>query len=223
MRGDTNDEIFKGCFQRTAYQLILDKEAPNELERIRHMLQKRKLWNVNRFPTPPNTGVLQSTPNSGARRALGNLRAMKAATTPRVQSAVFSTIWNRWTTHRRFQKRSAATNRCMLGCPAPAEDAIEHYCCCPITRRLMRQRLNVDVNNFSNFHTYMMTNVNITDKALLCKIGLLVYAVYNTTNCIRNSVKLIGEEARYDCLCQNLREGAKGHKFSMEVLDGAFR
>ena len=97
MQGKMNDQKFRENFQKIAYPMIMDKEAPNALERIRYKLQKRRLRNCNIFPTPPNTSVLQGTPNYGARCAFANFKAMKTATTPRVQSAGFSPIWNRWT------------------------------------------------------------------------------------------------------------------------------
>ena len=68
----------------------------------------------------------------------------------------------------------------------------------------------------------MMINANAKSKETLCKVGLLVYAVYNTTNRIRNSEAVNGSNAHFDCSSQFFREGAKGHDYSMRVLDGAF-
>ena len=47
-------------------------------------------------------------------------------------SGGLSTIWNRWTAERRFQRRSSAANVCKLGCSSTAEDSIEHYCQCRV-------------------------------------------------------------------------------------------
>ena len=67
----------------------------------------------------------------------------------------------------------------------------------------------------------MLTNIHIKDKETLCKVGLLLYAVYNATNSSRHDGAV--PQDPFDCLCQFLREGAKGHKYSMQVLDNAFR
>ena len=97
---------------------------------------------------------------------------------------------------------------------------MEHYCRCPLTARLLQRRLNLDASVFCNLHTFMLTNVHIKDKETLCKIGLLIYAVYNAVNSIRHSGG--APEASFDCLCQSLREGAKGRKHSTTAFDGAF-
>ncbi|CAK0898228.1 unnamed protein product [Prorocentrum cordatum] len=215
------DDVFRKKFQKVVYQGILDNEAPHALMRVRHKLNLRHLWDASLFPQPPGTSVLQSTPHYGARRALRQLQELRAVVAPRVQSAVFSTMWNRWTTHRRFQQRHAPTNRCLLGCPPGAEDSIEHCCRCPLTARLLQRRLNLDASIFGNLHTFMLTNIHIKDEETLCKVGLLIYAVYNAVNSIRHSE--VAPEASFDCMCQSLREAAKRHRYSTAVLDGAFR
>jgi len=70
---------------------------------------------------------LADPPRIVADRVLRRIRYLAACVPPRVLAAVVSTIWNRWTTARGFQKRFTPACCCLLGCPRRAEDPIEHY------------------------------------------------------------------------------------------------
>ena len=137
---------------------------------------------------------------------------------PRVGSAVFSTIWNRWTTHRRFQRRSEASNRCLLGCAPGAEDSVEHYAVCPCTRELASRYLRLDPVLQVNLYTFTCCNPHIQSTEDLVTSGLLVYAVYRATNHIRRT-PLPPNACIYDALAQWAREGARGHSRSSRILD----
>ena len=51
---------------------------------------------------------------------------LQALIPPRVSSFVFSLLWNRWTTARRFQNRQSISNRCiLLCCEVPRTPAAE--------------------------------------------------------------------------------------------------
>ena len=60
---------------------------------------------------------------------------------PRVIAAVWSTLWNRWHTHRRHGERGAATDFCQFGCGQHNPDDIEHYVCCRVAKRVGRNYL----------------------------------------------------------------------------------
>lgn len=60
-------------------------------------------------------------------RLLCRLGRLKSLVAPRVQSAVFKTIWNGWCTSARFQSKQA----CVLSCSCDALDRFEHYAACP--------------------------------------------------------------------------------------------
>ena len=115
-------------FQRTAYHRILRTTAPDPEERMRRKLARWQLEGP--------AGVI-------TRRVLANLRRLKALVAPRVSAACLSTLWNRWTTARRFQQRAAACNRCVLGCGGTAEDSIEHYARCATMRAAARGMLRL--------------------------------------------------------------------------------
>ena len=76
---------------------------------------------------------LPGPPGTMARRALRRLQAVASHCPPRVQSAVFRTWWNGWTTTRRMRHMTGSSDcgTCKLGCEV-AQDSLEHYCQCPV-------------------------------------------------------------------------------------------
>jgi hypothetical protein len=105
----------KLVFQRTAYDLLC-QHAPYDAEnRIR---AKQERWQLceDRHLRYVSLSGKRKTPAWQAERTLRNLHELSSLVTPRVWSAVFSTIWNRWTTARRFQQRESSNNVCALGC-----------------------------------------------------------------------------------------------------------
>jgi hypothetical protein len=162
------------------------------------------------------------TPNWQARRIGQLLEALRNATTPRVRAAIFSTIWNRWNTHRRWQRRHYATNTCLFRCSPTAEDSIEHYCCCGTVKEAMRRHLRLDPFYYANIHTFTLCNTHINDMETLTTVALLIYGTYTTTNALRNcrpnNVQDHSSFA-YDMLIQNIRNGAMNHRSSARTLD----
>ncbi len=119
------DEI-KKRFQREVQRRIKEAERPNAEERVRFKIER---WH------------LANRPRIAVARILDHLNRLRGSVAPRVQSACFGTVWNRWTTFRRFQRRHSKENRCMLGCEGQAEDSIEHYAHCRAVRRVARSFL----------------------------------------------------------------------------------
>ena len=131
---------------------------------------------------------------------------------------MLSTLWNRWCTHRRYQKRHRTSNSCLLRCGCDAEDAIEHYFHCRLTRDAMRCQLNLPPEFFANLHSGLLCNANIQTTDQLTVIALLNYALYNTTNYLRHHPDTQTTHIP-DMLAQNIREGAKHHPLATAVLD----
>jgi len=143
---------------------------------------------------------------------------MKQISPPRVQGAVLSTIWNRWTTEARMQQ--TRRQRCLLCRAEDSRDAIEHYATCPMTRRLMSARLNMEPDVFANLHSWTLCSPCIrTEEQLLC-IGIAIYAVYNTTNKLRRAERLncLSMEDRYQALAQSVKEAVRGHHKAVATL-----
>ena len=167
------------------YQLISQHRSIHGTERIR---QKIKRWQLHNHLTPnipPNTPNRHLTPNWQAQRIAHLLEVLKSTTTPRVRAAVFGTLWNRWNTHRRWQRRHHKSNHCLFQCKSTAEDSIEHYCCCNTVKTAMRRFLKLDPFYFANIHTFTLSNTHIQDTETLTTIALLIYGTYTTTNQLR--------------------------------------
>ena len=204
--------------QRRAYLKLLAHEAPHPTHRIRHKFTRWDLQRVAVHPPPPGTSCRCNTPSWQARRALANLRLPPSLVPPRVCSAVFSTLWNSWCTCRRCQQRHSPQSRCALGCGGDAEDSIEHYCRCPVTKHALERRLNLRQSEYANLHSFLLCNGNIRTLEELTSIALLIYAVYNATNHYRRNA--LGQDTDvHDAIAQWIREGAKRHGRATRTLD----
>ena len=117
---------------------------------------------------------------------LPHVRLLKLMATPRVRVAVFCTRWNRWNTHRRWQRREHPHNQCLLRCSPTAEDSIERYCQCATVRMAMQRYLKLDPYYYGNRHTFMLVNTHIDTMETLTTIALLIYGTYITTNTLRH-------------------------------------
>jgi hypothetical protein len=161
----------------------------------------------------------QRTPAWLVEETLRHLLLLRQLVPPRVVSAVFSTIWNRWTTERRFDRRQSPSNVCKLGCSCSAEDSIEHYARCPITLETSRRFLRLDPQCQVNLHTFVCCNPHVKTDADITAAALLVYAVYRATNYQRFQTPLTNPSDIIDAMKQWTREGARGHPAAMRVLD----
>ena len=106
--------------QRTVRQALCRTRCPDGEMRMRHKLVRWKL-----------TGLKGTT----AWRCILYLDRLRSKIPPRVSAAWLRTLWNGWTTARRFQQGSSA---CLLGCGSRIsnEDSIEHYADCRVFRRV---------------------------------------------------------------------------------------
>ena len=205
-------------FQRRAYDKLLQAEPYQPTLRMREKLQRWELHDAGKNKLPDNTTGRQNTPCWCARRALASLQLLPKLVPPRVCAAALSTQWNRWCTHRRYQKRRLSSNICLLGCSTQAEDSIEHYFQCPVTRDVLHKQLHLPPHLFANIHTASFCNANIRDTDCLTAVALLTYALYTTTNRLRAHPPA-HNAVSYDMLVQGLREGAKHHDHATTVLD----
>ena len=199
----------KNDTQRLVYKLLSAPKAGWPQERLRHKIQRWQLPGTARAVTD---------------RVLKRLRALQALVPPRVHAALFSTLWNRWVTARRFQRRSSAECRCLLGCPPAAEDSIEHYLRCPVVLDFGRRRLAMYMNSQESFALLLLATGppgTIPLDSWLKRCALLIYAIYRTTNAARHSRPFGVEEARR-ALAEALYEGARGHRNATAVADGCF-
>ena len=150
------------------------------------------------------------------------LAELNVLVAPRVQSACFSTIWNRWCTPRRFQNRDSKSNVCLLGCGGLAVDSIEHYARCRSVRTVASdflrwgRCLTVDIDHFM-----LASEALRDDPDILICVAVLIYSTYNSTNHLRfkGVVPLPFKDAT-ELLKQNCRNSVMGHSGSAKVVDG---
>ena len=173
-------------------------------------------WELNatRHPIINDLPVRRSTPNYFCWLFLHNLMQLRALVTPRVQSACFSTAWNRWTTAARFQQRET----CLLCRRIGSEDRIEHYSRCERVQDFGRRFLRLAGPHSYGIHTFTLTNPKIITTEQLTTSAILIYAVYNLTNRLRHDIRDLPEEEIYNALSQLAREAVHGHKRSSSTL-----
>ena len=209
--------------QKLVYKLISNQYSQNKVERIRNKLKRWQLHNHALTHCPPNTPLIRLTPNWQAHRTSLMLDSLRPITSPRVRAAVFSTLWNRWNTHRRWQRRNHRENVCLMRCSPNAEDSIEHYCTCHTVKQAMRRNLNLDPFYYANLHSFMFCNTHVNSIETLATIALVIYGTYTTTNMLRNHQEHLSHNTSpnfaYDMLIQNIKNGALHHHASTRILN----
>ena len=123
-------------------------------------------------------------------RILPRLRTLTKSVPPRVLAASWSTLWNRWTTNRRFQQQDTGFTGCLLGCAAPRDlDSIEHYLQCPVVLEAARRKMGLALRPDTS-RGHLLLAATLPDPRTAdnwrARCSLLTYAVYRTTNAARH-------------------------------------
>jgi len=106
----------------------------------------------------------------------------------------------------------------MLGCRGGAEDSIEHYCRCPVTKKVLERKLNMSPTKYAHLHSFLLCNTYIRTQDELTSIALLIYALYNATNYYRHNPPAPDVNV-HEAVTQWMREGAKNHRNATHALD----
>ena len=141
--------------------------------------------------------------------------------TPRVQSAVFHTVWNGWTTERRLQRRRGPKNVCLLGCSSSAKDSVKHYCRCPIVLKAANYVFRISYPPELALDVWTLNTSWVDDEKHLACVGILIYGTYCACNQIRHQ-GISGAEQAYDCVVQDCKRATAGHTPTMKLLDSAW-
>ena len=193
--------------QRTAYQHLLQLLGRDALGRTVH---KIKRWNL----TGPSVAV--------AARIMDRLRFLQPLVPPRVQAAVFSTLWNRWTTARRFQTRGVP---CLLGCDChTSEDSVEHYLRCPLVLSTAATRLRLNLCPDTSFESLMFSRQpppGVFHRSWYLRCAVLVYSVYRVTNTARHRGQLNPTLSK-DALKEGIYEAVRAHPGAMRCVDTVY-
>ena len=141
---------------------------------------------------------------------------------PRVHAAVFSTLWNRWATQRRFQRRLSIENQCVFTSSRTAEDSLEHYCRCPAILRVARHMVHFEYPAEQALNIWALNSAWLDDDDNMRGLSLLVYGAYMGFNSFRHE-GVSGVEQAVQCITQHARQGAMGHTLCMEYLDSRWQ
>ena len=160
---------------------------------------------------------LTGVPGIQARIIHRHLHELSDLVAPRVQAAVFKTLWYGWTTERRFQRRRGKNNLCKFMCNDTAEDSIEHYCRCPIVMKVAQSYLHVHYPPEEALNVWALNNYWIDRPEILTCIALLIYGVFNAYNSISHHGISCSAQA-YNCITQHCKQGVLAHPASARIL-----
>ena len=191
-------------FQSTITTKLRQSDPYDPQHRVRHKLAR---W---RLPDRPATN---------ADRVLRRLQAIRTSVSPRVAAAVLRTIWNGWTTKRRFQREGSA---CFPGCSPNAVDCIEHYACCAIVRRAARQHLRIQLRDWP----YALTDFLMATgppsaphptEGYIARSAIFLYAAYSATNAARHRPPA-DSNGSSAMLHQAIHEAARDNPTTLQIL-----
>ena len=171
------DHTWNKQVQKTLYKYLAAQALMDPASRTR---EKYQYWDLAARPSAyalPGS-VRQHTAHWQAAKAAWLLRQLQSLVPPRVHCSVLSTVWNRWTTARRFQSRGP----CLLGCGECEGDDIAHYCSCAVTQELCKRRLRLDPSVYATLHAWLLVHPYIRTKEDLTSLSLLQYGIYTVTN-----------------------------------------
>ena len=193
-----NAKTIKKAFQRTAYDMLLRQQSNNAENRIRHKLER---W---RIPTP--VSLL-------SRRAYDRLQRAFSLVAPRVAVVLFSSMWNRWCTARRFQEEGS----CIFGCLGNDSDSIEHYAKCPVQVSFARNVLHIPAEATASLCSFFGLDANISDDTLTMTM-LNLYVCYTARNKLKHTPTPC--QLNYqELMLQLAKQSVFGHAKSRDVLD----
>ena len=163
------------------------------------------------------TGV----PAKGARLIHRHLIELGSRVPPRVQAAVFRTLWNSWVTERRFQRRRTVKNVCVFKCSITAEDSLEHYCRCPVVLRVGRNSLRIDYPPQEGLNIWTLNSYWVEREDIMCRLAILVYGTYTAFNSIKHKGISDSQQA-HECIVQSCRQGVVGSDKCTQLWDNSW-
>ena len=153
---------------------------------------------------------------ANAENVLTHVKALAGQVTPRVQAAVLSTLYNRWTTKRRFQQDP--TNGCLLRCGG--DDSIEHYLRCPTLRTFLSNRLGLPVTQADMWDLLLFRchpHNWPTAPPIWPRGAEGVYSIYRGTNTPTHHRGPLNADPIH-ALQQAIYEGTRGHPSSLKLV-----
>ena len=191
----------KRSLQKTIRKELIKKSTINSEARMRHKLER---WKLSGFPGRTSSRFLRA------------LELVKARLPPKVGAAVLRTAWNGWCTARRFQKQG----KCLFGCPSlMQEDSLEHYACCAVGLRFLRERLQYK-DRIDRGHLIVLgVNSGKQSDDTCCRLALWSYVMYKSYNHLRlRSGCDLGADEVLGLMSQYLKDGLGGHEGANKII-----
>ena len=213
------DSSWPQQIQRTYYALLESKAAYDPVLRIRKKMSRLNLQD-DTFNGPPRGTVRDNTPAGRAERTHRNLHALSRVCTPRVQTAVWGWLWNKWATNRRCKQGQKSV--CRLCNTQDSEDSTEHLCRCHMVRRLFRT-LNLDTEVMLGKRAWALACPSMNSVENLALLGMGMYATNTVAARIRHADSMpLSEEDTLEALRQSVKESAKGCGQAIRILKTAW-
>jgi hypothetical protein len=144
---------------------------------------------------------------------INNLQRLGKVVAPRVASAMWGLVWNRWCTARRFQSRAS----CLLGC-GQGDDSIEHYIGCCVGRDVGTRLLRVD-GDYQYRKLSLLGVRRYTDDNEQSCWAILAYGLYMATNHKRSRPRTHSTlEVSVQEVMQYCRQASEGHRATSKLL-----
>ena len=195
---DKDRKILHGVFQSEVSAINLKNYLGRWGYRIDHKLGRWKL-DGNRHHVRNNL--------------INNLQRLGKVVAPRVASAMWGLVWNRWCTARRFQSRAF----CLLGC-GQGDDSIEHYIGCCVGREVGRRFLRVD-GDYQYRKLSLLGVRRYTDDNEQSCWAILAYGLYMATNHKRSRPRTHSTlEVSVQEVMQYCRQASEGHGATSKLL-----
>jgi len=217
-KGNQKRELQKYITNKLKHALL-----PDAVERIRHK--------IGRWMDPLACGpsdrqsarwLIVGPPAHVARRVHVTLQRLSSLVPPRVASAMLHTLWNGWCTARRFQEHSPDHNRCWLGCGGNAQDSIEHYCRCPVSRGVLKHRLRIEACPQQALPLWLLSHHCHWDDEVLALVALFIYAVYMATNHYRHT-HIVNTSRSAEAIRQHIIQGCQGNARLVQWVQDRWR
>ena len=152
------------------------------------------------------------------RHLIANLERLGKIVAPRVASAMWGLVWNRWCTRRRFQSKGP----CILGC-GNGEDSIEHYIGCAVGREVGSRYFNLH-GDYAHRKLSLLGARKYTNETEQACWAILAYGIYMTTNARRHHPIVASQrEVIVEQVIQHCRQASEGHSPTCRLLRTLWR
>ena len=133
--------------------------------------------------------ILSGPPERISSIVTRRLQWLQTLVPAKIRSAALRTLFNGWSTARRFQYPSSMQHICWLGCGSCTRDggdSLEHYSCCPISHSILNESMRYHVSSIGSMTFWLLYSEDQRNPEVLALSSLFIYSIYMTTNFYRH-------------------------------------